>query len=493
MKVLFSIIVLVLVLNEAFQNPINLSFNKFLDKTPEDLFKAFHALYKKSYDLNSETAKQRFTIFKQNLQRIKETNERNLSYKFGINKFTDLTPQEFKQQYLTNPTALKKQMNKFGNKKNFVSTSKRSVKSTNIDWVPLFNAPRDQSSCGSCWAFTTTGVVESNWWKNNQNETKVDLSPQQLVDCDTSNGGCNGGWYSGSFHYVKENGIVEESNYPYTGADGQCNVPSSARVIRIDDFKGCEQCTLESWMELFQQGPIAIAVDAEQFQFYESGIMSLENCGEINHAVIAAGWQNDAEGEVLTIRNSWGNWGEQGYMRIRVNHDDQTCQALNYAYLAVTGGNPPPPPPPPSECFDSTEEPHFEESWKFAQTNSGIISFTATGYDFNIGLFNEPNGYRVFNINITGRRNRKTTITAGRDDIELCSFRHGVNPEVENNYTITFSSNQKSITLDINGVFFNCPYYSSRRSANVVSFSHNEDSNSSRICRVSVTPNNSDN
>jgi len=34
------------------------------------LFKAFHALYKKSYDLNSETAKQRFTIFKQNSRRF---------------------------------------------------------------------------------------------------------------------------------------------------------------------------------------------------------------------------------------------------------------------------------------------------------------------------------------------------------------------------------------------------------------------------------------
>ena len=490
MKVLFSIIVLILTLNEACQNPVNLSFNKFLDKTPEELFKAFHSLFKKSYDLNSETAKQRFTVFKQNLQKIKATNERNLPYKFGINKFTDLTPEEFKQQYLTNPDALKKQMKMFGNKKNFVSSKSKAVKYPNVDWTALFNEPRDQSSCGSCWAFATAGVVESNWWLNNQDQPKVNLAPQQLVDCDTGNGGCNGGWYSSSFHYVKENGIVEESNYPYTATDGQCKIPSQARVIRIEDFRGCEDCTLASWMELFQLGPVAIAVDASQFQYYESGIMNLENCGEINHAIIASGWINDDDGSVLVIRNSWGNWGEQGYMRIRAD-ENQTCNTLKYAYLAVAGKTPPPPPP--SDCFDSNVEPHFEESWRFAKTNSGVISFTATGYDFNIGLFNEPNGYRVLNINITGRRNRKTTITAGREDTEICSFRHGVNPEAENTYTITFSSNQKSITLDINGVYFNCQYYSTRRSANVVSFSHDEESNSSRICRVSVTPNNSDN
>jgi hypothetical protein len=47
----------------------------------------------------------------------------------------------------------------------------------------------------------------------------VRLSVQQLTDCSSDsnygNDGCQGGNFWNSFRYIYENGIIEESAYPY--------------------------------------------------------------------------------------------------------------------------------------------------------------------------------------------------------------------------------------------------------------------------------------
>ena len=48
------------------------------------------------------------------------------------------------------------------------------------------------------------------------------LSEQNLVDCATSsygNSGCNGGWYTNAWDYIKKVGIDTQTSYPYTAID----------------------------------------------------------------------------------------------------------------------------------------------------------------------------------------------------------------------------------------------------------------------------------
>jgi len=43
------------------------------------------------------------------------------------------------------------------------------------------------------------------------------LAPQQVVDCDSGNYGCNGGWYQKAWDYYETHGAMLESEYSYTG------------------------------------------------------------------------------------------------------------------------------------------------------------------------------------------------------------------------------------------------------------------------------------
>ena len=76
---------------------------------------------------------------------------------------------------------------------------------------------RDQGSCGSCWAYSTVGNIESLNYIQSRPEmpSLVPYSPQQLIDCDTSNFGCNGGWpYMALYWLTNNGGLMTEEDYP---------------------------------------------------------------------------------------------------------------------------------------------------------------------------------------------------------------------------------------------------------------------------------------
>jgi len=67
-------------------------------------------------------------------------------------------------------------------------------------------------------------------------------------------------------------------------------------------------------------GPLAVAVDASAWQFYESGVFN--GCNQTNptidHAVQLIGYGKDERhGSFWLVRNSWNpTWGENGYIRL---------------------------------------------------------------------------------------------------------------------------------------------------------------------------------
>jgi C1A family cysteine protease len=54
---------------------------------------------------------------------------------------------------------------------------------------------KNQGTCGACWAFAVCAAAESQLIIKGKATSTINLSEQQLVNCDTLfNQGCNGGW-----------------------------------------------------------------------------------------------------------------------------------------------------------------------------------------------------------------------------------------------------------------------------------------------------------
>ena len=86
-----------------------------------------------------------------------------------------------------------------------------------IDWRTrgYVNKIRDQSVvCGGCWAFSAICSLEGQY-KNVTGEL-LEFSEQDLIDCDSSNNGCGGGFAFRAFQYLqKSGGIQGGQEFPY--------------------------------------------------------------------------------------------------------------------------------------------------------------------------------------------------------------------------------------------------------------------------------------
>ncbi|KAK0578869.1 hypothetical protein LWI29_017543 [Acer saccharum] len=283
--------------------------------------------------LDSAEKDMRFQIFKKNYKYVEKFNNAgNNTYKLSINAFSDLTTEEF----LASHTGFKMSPNPRVSK----TTTPYSNQNLTDDEVPESFDWRDQGavtdikyqgSCGCCWAFSALAAIESALKiKNGQ---LLDLSEQQLVDCDTNNYGCNGGIMDTAFKYIIENkGVAAETSYPYQESDGTCDQQKTTNTAA--QITGYEDVTSNNEQQLkiaVHQQPVSIAISVgEEFKSYGGGIFN-GNCGNrLNHAVTLVGYGQIEEGtKYWLIKNSWGtSWGENGYMRIlRESSDPQGhCQ-----------------------------------------------------------------------------------------------------------------------------------------------------------------------
>ena len=302
-------------------------------------FKSFVKKYDKKYS-SMEEYLARFKVFRENyLTNLKNGQQK---YDVGITKFSDMTPDEFAKTFLN----FKPNANAFHNIEAVRLKQTNDLAPDAFDWRDkgVVTDVKNQSGCGSCWSFGTTGNLEGLYaLKKGVIKT---FSEQFLIDCDTQDNGCEGGYMINAFDWIKENGgFMSEEDYPFTGQKGTCKQDPSKFVdmkvvgyVKLGFPLGnllfpCDENEMKEF--LYQTGPLAVAINAAPLQYYTGGIIDDDNCSnaDINHAVTLVGYGTDSK-DYWIVKNSWGkNWGENGYFRIA--RGKATC-GINYYVISAT-------------------------------------------------------------------------------------------------------------------------------------------------------------
>jgi hypothetical protein len=183
-----------------------------------------------------------------------------------------------------------------------------------LDWVlkGAVTPVKDQGSTGDCWSFSDTGSLEGRYFV--ASGRLISLSEENLVDCSTHHGSLHLG-----LDWVHNNsGLCAEAGYPWRAGKSKCTTMCTKKVTCTKAVHLPNSVT-DIAAEL-RNGPLSVAIDAQDLQQYKSGVIDDPNCGtKLNHAVLLVGYGSDnSTGKPYwKVKNSWNaSWGEGGYFRI---------------------------------------------------------------------------------------------------------------------------------------------------------------------------------
>lgn len=223
---------------------------------------------------------------------------------------------------------------------------------------PSLQQIRDQSNCGSCWAFAVVHAANDRLCIGTNGQNRALLSEQDMLACCSSCGfGCNGGYPSSAWSWLTKTGVVTGGSYQDTEFCYSYSMPRC--VHRGDDtfYPSCKEfpsydtptCTrkcdsnsthpipyeqdktvfgtaysissdnAQIMQELMTNGPISVSFTVySDFEVYKSGIYQYTGGSRLGgHAVKLVGWGVENGIPYWTIVNSWNeNWGEKGTFRI---------------------------------------------------------------------------------------------------------------------------------------------------------------------------------
>ena len=235
-----------------------------------------------------------------------------------------------------------------------------------IDWrtkapqCTSINIVRDQSACGSCWAFASTETFGDR--RCIATGKDVELSAQDTAGCCTGfscgmSHGCKGGQPSAALKWLSTNGVVtggdfgdinsgnscepyllppcshhtNSSSLPPCGSElaihcnATCSEPAYTKSYADDKVTGGTpaQCAhAEQMLAALQKGPISAGFTVySDFPTYKSGVYSkTKGAREMGgHAVEIIGYGTDpSAGDYWVVRNSWNDqWGNKGFFNIK--------------------------------------------------------------------------------------------------------------------------------------------------------------------------------
>ncbi|KAF2368167.1 Peptidase C1A papain C-terminal [Trinorchestia longiramus] len=271
----------------------------------------------------------RKSVFLQSMRRIDLHNAFHRagyeSFEMEVNYFADWLPSERKMMlgiisedvlaegtFLHRPVTLR------------VHDSNASIPDT-VDWRQkgAVTPVKNQGQCGSCWAFSTVGAVESQHFL--ATGELVVLSEQNLMDCDRTDAGCHGGDVFRAFNFmIKQGGVDTQATYPYHFTPERCHFKMQdvgATVLGYVQVPSGDEEALKRVVAI--KGPVTAIMDANISLFaYKKGVLTVKNCSKVdaNHGVVIIGYGREGDKDYWLVKNSWSTmWGDEGYFKIERN------------------------------------------------------------------------------------------------------------------------------------------------------------------------------
>ena len=338
--------------------------DSYLEGSPKELFKVFHYLFQKPYDINSEIALAKYKVFKSNLQFIKEHNAKKLSWTLEVNFFADMTLDQIKSYLGATQEQSKTTVSELLEGKNFdifdrlveenqdENDKKRHLQALSffdayadsndevpskrfdesltktyddIDHSQYLNPVRDQGFCSANWVFSALTSIEGTYNYRRSLKKSDDrvaaLSVQQIIDCNMNRWGCMGAGNTGAREAIKQvafSGVSLDSDYPYVASQNMsCNFNTakvdSLKFNQEKPIKGCHwndseiksKCDKKTWYNLLKDGPVVTFIELDMnFSFYSGGVidLSMRNCTSPYFNLVAFAWTNEVVEEKSTGR-----------------------------------------------------------------------------------------------------------------------------------------------------------------------------------------------
>lgn len=218
---------------------------------------------------------------------------------------------------------------------------------------------RDQSNCGSCWAFGAVEAMSDRICIASGQVRQDRISAENLVACCSDCGdGCNGGYPSSAWSYWQDTGLVSGDLYgdtatcqpyslapcdhhttgKYSPCSGDANTPSCENTCQSgystsydNDLRfatssysvGSDAASIQQ--EIMTNGPVEGAFDVyEDFLNYKSGVYSHTTGSYLGgHAIRILGWGTENGTPYWLVANSWNeDWGDKGFFKIARGTDE---------------------------------------------------------------------------------------------------------------------------------------------------------------------------
>ena len=167
----------------------------------------------------------------------------------------------------------------------------------------------NQQMCGSCWAFSSAGMLEDRFCMHTDGQVKPTLSPQDMVNCDFENFGCKGGYMVTSIDFLITEGVAEYDCLPYKDERNPCTFQCDDTKQRYDKYY-CRTGSLnietdidKIQADIYNNGPVMMGLMVyKDLYSYESGIYEYTAGGLIGgHSIRCGGWGHDENNHLYWV------------------------------------------------------------------------------------------------------------------------------------------------------------------------------------------------